>query len=804
MQQFLQDLRFTFRMIRKKPLFFLVVGLTLALGIGVNTTIFSLVNGVVVQPLPYKDPDRITVIFEERRGDGSKTWGRIANFLDWEQQNEVFEYLGHFKPWSFNWSRKDGFEIVAGAATSANFFQVLGEEAFYGRAFEPADEQPGAEPVVVLSHELWESHFGGDKSWLGRTIILDSRPHKVVGIMPPGFKFSYQGEQDLWTAKVFTEEERANRDNYMIMIVGRLKDGVTLGQAREDMYRVTHALEKLYPRENEGIGAWLRPLKERIVGKARFTLLVLLGGVTVVLLIACTNVVNLLLAHTTLRERELALRVLLGAGRWRLIRHFLTESLVLSVLGALGGLLLAAVSTRLLVVLDPGTVPRLDEVGIDTRVVAFTLAVSLLVTVVLGLLTSFECFRLDLVENIKREAGPATRDVGIFKFRNLIVTTEIALVSSLLVCAALTLESYRRLTKVDPGFAVASRFAFEVALPVARYPDKEAVVPFFTKLQEKLNTIPGIAANAAATNIPLGERTWIANYMISGYMSTEVRVPRALFDYVSTDYFRTMGIPLVAGRRFTETDRYGSPDVVIVNEAMAKRHWSVEDAVGQYLYLDNREFQVVGVVGNAKYRTTADTGLMPKFYRPNLQMDYPYPTRQVVVWTRTADPDSLIPAIRNAVLEIDKGQPINKVRLFQDLVNHSNSRHRFNMILFLTLGLIGLFLGAVGVFGVVSYSVGQRTREMGLRMAFGAQQGDLLKMVLGTELIPVAVGLALGIAAALALTGTMSSLLYQVSTSDPVFYAGASGILLVVATLAIYVPAFRASRVDPLRSIRYE
>lgn len=804
MQQLQKDVLLTFRMIWGKPLFFLIVVLTLAVGIGANTTIFSIVNSVVLQPLPYKDSHRIIVLYEERRGDRSRTWGRVANFLDWKEQNRVFEHLGHYKPLSFNWSREDGFDSIAGAATSANFFDVLGETAFYGRLFEPKDEQAGSEPVVILSYELWRDRFDADQSWVGRTITLDATPHKIVGVMPPGFRFSYQGEQDLWTARVFSEKERADRDHYLIMVIGRLKRGIDLAQAQADMDRVTHGLEELYPRFNEGVGLWLTPLKERIVGNADFTLLMLLSCVMVVLLISCINVINLLLAHTTIRERELALRVVLGAGRWRLVRHFLTECLVLSALGALGGLLLAVVSTKLLVLLDPGRIPRIDEVRIDIWALAFTLGVLLLVAMVLGFVTSFRALRLNLVGNLKREGVLATKEAGAFKVRSLIVTMEVALVLSLLVAGALTLESYRKLTKDDLGFARDGRFVFEVSLPASRYPAKEMVVTFFTRLEEKLSAIPGIDATATTTNVPLGGRLWVAVYMIEGVMPTDVRLPRALFDYVSKDYFQTMGIQLIKGRYFAETDVKGVQDVIILNESMATKHWTLEEAIGKFIYIDQDSFEVIGVVENAKYQTTAEVDPRPKFYRPNLQMDYDYPTRQVVVWSRTAEPEDLIPAIRNAVMEIDKDQPITKIRRFDDLVSAANAGHRFNMILFMTFGFIGLFLGAVGVYGVVSYSVDRRTREMGLRMAFGAQRGDLLRMILGTELIPVAVGLVLGAGAALALSRSMSSLLYEVSPSNPLYYAGVSCILLAVALVAIYIPALRASRVDPLSSIRYE
>ncbi len=547
----------------------------------------------------------------------------------------------------------------------------------------------------------------------------------------------------------------------------------------------------------------MSPLKDQIVKEADFALLVMLGCVTVVLLIACANVVNLLLAHSTMREREFALRVTMGAGRGRLARHFLTESLVLSFLGALGGLIFVVLRTKLLVLLDPGTIPRLDEVGIDARVLAFTLGVLLLLTVILGLVTSFKFSRMNLVENIKQGVA-STKEVSFFKLRNLFVVVEIALVLSLLVLGAFTLESYRRLSEVDPGFATEGRFTFEIPLPKERYPDKEAVVAFFTELLEKLEALPGIEASAVSTNVPLSGRRYVVDYMIAGNMSTQARLPRAMFDYVSTEYFRSMDIPLLVGRHFTKADRQEAQDIIVINETMANKHWTVDDAVEQHIYIDDEEYKIVGVVKDVKYNAMAETEESPKFYRPSLQSDYPFHNRQVVVWTRMANPEDLIPSIRNTVLEIDSGQPINKVRLFEDMVKDSNARHRFNMILFLIFGLIGLFLGAVGVYGVVNYSAGRRTREMGIRMAVGARRSDVLKLVLGTELIPVTVGVALGIGVSLALSQAMSTLLYDVSTSDPVFYAGVSCDLLVVAILAIYGPALRASRVDPLSSIRYE
>lgn len=808
MQQLLQDLHFSSRMMRKNPAFFLVVILTLSLGIGVTTAVFSIVNGVVLRPLAYKDSDRIMVLFEERRSDSSKAWGRIANFLDWREQNQVFEHLAHYKEKNFTFTGEGEPEVIAGAATAANFFSVLGEEPFIGRGFQPEDEQGGAEPVVILSHELWQKRFGGDQSWLGRTITLDSEAHEIIGVMPPEFRFPYTARQKLWTSRVFSEEERANRDYNLIMVLGRLQPGVSLGQAQADMDRVTHDLEELYPSQNEGWGVWMISLKEWIVGDMKFALLMILGGVTIVLLMACANVINLLLARGTERERELALRVALGAGRRRLIRHFLTESLVLSALGALGGLLFVVLSTKLLVALDSGSIPRLDEVDVDIRVLGFTLACALIVTVALGLTMSLRTFGASLVENLKQGTVLVAKESGPWKLRNLVVAVEIGLVLGFLILGTLMLRSYRELTRVDPGFERDGRFAVEVALPNAKYPDAEAVNAFFDELLEKIDALPDVESSAVATNLPLSGRRWGGSYLMARGGAPEA-AERALFDYVSPDYFQTMGILLIEGRGFTQEDGKEARAVTVVNKTMADKHWADGDPLSGHIYLGpdgSDEIDVIGVVENVKYQDL-DAESAVKYYRPNSQITYTYSTRQVVVRTRTTDPvssEALVSSIRKAVLTIDEGQPINKVLMLEDLVSNSIAHHRFNMLLFMILGPIGLILGGVGVYGVVSYSAGRRTREMGIRLSLGARRADVLKLVVATELIPVLVGVALGIATALALSRTMSSLLYGVSAIEPGLYAGASCVLLVVALWAIFVPAYQASRVDPQTAIRYE
>lgn len=803
MQQFVQDLRFSLRMIRKKPAFFLVVILTLALGIGATTAVFSVVNGVVLRPLPYEGSERIVVLFEERRSDSFKVWGRIANFLDWRDQNRVFEHLAHYTPQTYTLSGSDGPEALAGAETSADFFRVLGEQPLLGRGFLPEEEEPGAEPVAVLSYELWQSRFGADESRLGRSVILNTKAYTIIGVMPPDFDFSYRERQELWTSKIFTEEERANRDQYLIRVFGRLKTDVSLAQAQADMDRVTQNLEELYPDQDKGWGIWMIPLQERIVGKVRFALLMLLACVTAVLLIACANVINLLLAQGMVREREFALRVALGASRRRLIQHFLTEGLVLSGFGAVGGLLIVDLSLKLLAALGPDIIPRLNEVDIDARVLGFALVASLLVTTVLGLVMSSKTIHMNLLDNIKSTAVQSTRESGPLRLRNLVVAVEIGLVLSLVIFGALLLKSYRKLSQVDPGFDREGRVAVEITLPSVDYPDAETVVAFFNRLLEKIDALPGIEASAATTHLPFSGSRWAITYRIQGSELPESELPRARYDAVSPDYFRAMGIPLIAGRTFTEADRKGAPEVVVVNRTIADRHWPAGAAVGQFLQRREQMIEVVGVVEDVKHDSLSEEG-GGKIYGPNPQMEFYYPTRHVVAWTRLDDPADAVPMIRDAVLQVDDRQPINRVLVLDDLVSDSMARHRFNMSLFTIFGFIGLFLGAVGVYAVVSYSVGRRTREMGIRLALGARRADVLKMVIGSELIPVLAGVALGIGTALTLSRTLSSLLYGVSTSDPVFYAGGTCLLFAVTVLAVSIPALRASRVDPLTSVRYE
>ena len=802
------DVRYGARMLVRSPGFTAVAVLALALGIGANTAIFSVVKAVLLNPLPYPDSDRLVWIRETNPASGILDEPASApNFNDWRTQSQSFEALAAFSGAAMTLTGEGEPERLTGVATSANFFQVLGVAPALGRGFSPEEEAAGKNRVVVISHGLWQRHFGARPEAIGRTLTLNGNPHTVVGVAPPDFKNPVRGQRapELWVPIAFNFEPTQRRSDYL-SVVGRLKPGTTIEQARADLGAVAARLAQEYPATNTGWGVKVVPLHERVVGDVRPALWVLMGVVGFLLLIACANVANLLLARSAARRQEIAVRSALGARRGRLVRQFLTESLMLSVVGGGLGLLLAAWGVELLVALSPGNIPRLDEVGLDSRVLLFTSAVSVATGVLFGLLPALQASKTDLSESLKEGGGRgSTAGRGAGRLRNSLVVSEIAITVVLLAGAGLMIRSFLSIQSVDPGFRPERILTFNFGLPSAKYREDPQLTAFFEQFVARAAQLHGVERAALASALPLAGGADVLAFSIEGRPAPPPEVVQdAEFTSITPDYFDVMGIPLVRGRKFTERDREGAPEVVIVNETMARRYWPNEDPLGKRINLGNPEQSpwrtVVGVIGDVR-RGGLDKEPYPQMHAPLAQA--PYNTVAFVART-SGDPLALVPAVRRELAEQDRDLPLSSVRTMEQVLADSVARRRFQMLLIASFASIGLLLAGVGIYGVISYSVAQRRHEIGVRMALGARAPDILRLVVGQGLGLALAGVGVGLLAAFALTRVLASMLYGVSTTDPVTFVGVALLLAGVALLASYIPARRATKVDPMVALRYE
>ncbi len=805
METLWQDLRYGLRMLRAKPSFAVVAILALALGIGANTAIFSVVNAVLLSPLPFPQPEQLAMVWlDNRRQDIHDDITSYPNFLDWRDQNHVFQSMAGMRNVSYTLTSVGEPEQLQGASVGANFFQLMGVSPAQGRGFSPEEETPGKDQVVVLGYGLWQRRFGGDSKIIGQTLTLNGQPFTVIGIMPAGFQFPSKAE--IWGPLAPSQQLKAARGSFWLPVVGRLKPGVTPQQAQADMNVIAQRLEQQYPQMNAGYGINVVPLHEQVVGQIRLALLVLLGAVAFVLLIACANVANLLLARSAERQKEMAIRTALGASRRRIIGQLLIESLLLGLLGGVFGLLLAKWGLSLLIAFSPANIPRLENIRLDGRVLGFTLLVSLLTGLVFGLVPAWQASKPELNETLKesgRSGGSSARGQQI---RKLLVVSEIALALVLLVGAGLMIRSFWQLQKVEVGLVAENVLAVRLGLPRTKYPDGANTAAFYQQLQERLAALPGVKAVGATSGILLQKLANSSIFSIEGRpVEPEAQRLELPFDAVSPNYFRTMGIPLIKGRVFTEQDKRDSLQVAVINETMVRRYFPNEDPIGKRFTFGNPDsnaswITIVGVMRDVR-RQGLDEPIRIESFMPHSQA----PSRSMEVVIRTAsDPLTLAKSVHDAIWSLDKDLPVANIRTVEQILSERTAPRRLNMLLLGLFAVVALVLAAVGLYGVMSYSVTQRTHEIGIRMALGAQPRDVLKLVVGQAAMLAVIGVAIGLAAALALTRLMSRLLFNVSATDPLTFAAIAVMLTAVALLASYLPARRAMKVDPMVALRYE
>jgi putative ABC transport system permease protein len=811
MSTVLQDVRYALRMFLKSPGFALVALVALALGIGANTAIFSVVNAVMLRALPYSNADRLVVLWEHnRQGSNPHNVLSPANFMQWREDAKSFEEMAAFYDARLNLTGEGDPEEIPTQVTSANLFRLLGNEAAIGRTFTDEDAEPGKDNVTVISHGLWQRRFGGAHDVVGKTLTLNGESITILGVMPEDFRWfikenSLVGKPaELWLPIKFDERYR-NSGGRFISAAARLKDGVSVEQAQAELSGIAARLERERPQRNTGWGATVVPVREQFAGEIKTALLVLLGAVAFVLLIACANVANLMLARATARQKEIAIRAAMGAGRLRVARQLLTESVLLSLAGGALGLLLALWGVDALVALSPPNLIGSEGVGISLPVLGFTFAVSLLTGVVFGLAPALEASRFNLNDSLKESGKSNSGSSRGRRVRNVFVVAQVALALVLLVGAGLMIRSFSRLQSVDPGFDPHGLLTMRIQLPGAKYKENTQRVAFFREAVERMRSLPGVRAAGVVSFLPFASVGARTDFAVEGRPEalpgqepgTDVRV-------TDENYFAAMNIPVLRGRTFTTQEATEDRKVVVINEAMARKYFPNEDPIGKRLIVQMKAepepTEIIGIVRDAKYdKLEGETYPMVYWTHPQLA----YTTMTLVVRT-AGNPTALAAAAQREIQAIDKDQPIADVRTMEAWVDESVSRARFGTMLLAVFAGVALVLAAVGIYGVMSYSVTQRTHELGIRIALGAQTKDVLRLVVGQGMTLIVIGVVVGLAASFALTRVMSSMLYSVSATDPMTFVGISALLAFIALLACYIPARRATRVDPMVALRYE
>src|SRR5437667_2137885 len=802
MENFVRDVRTSVRTLIKKPGFTGVVVLMLAFGIATNTAIFSVVNGVLLRALPYRQDDRIVTVWQSdlRRGVEREETSP-ADFFDWRERSQSFEAFGMAEPWGHLFVGDGEPEAIRSWVVSPGFFEALGARTVLGRTFLPEEYQPGSSPVVVVGYKWWQRHFGRDPNLIGNKLMFNNQLTTVVGIMPP--EFEYPPGRELWGPRPPRENDPQNRGRTFIWVVGRLKSGRTIEQAQQEMRVIGARLAEQYPQTNAGIGVTLVPLRQFLFGEVRPALLVLFGAVGLVLLIACANVANLMLARAAERQREFAIRSTLGASRGRIVCLWMTESLVLACLGGAAGILLSSWLIHLIVALSANSLPRLEQVNVNSSVLLFAVGISVLTALLFGLAPALQKTRLNLQDVLKESAHTATAGSTRQHFRRALVVTQVAIAFVLLVGAGLLARSFTALLEVDPGFAANTALTLEVQL--ARRTSEQRAA-FLNDTLEKLVAMPGVAGAGAASALPFHDNQVAqpTTIKIEGRPSVAPEGDAtANLISVTPDYFHALGVPLLEGRSLTKFDTKDVP-VAVINHTMALRYWPDEDAIGQkvsfHSYGGDFTAEIVGVVGDVH---TAGLEIQPKpeiFVSHASAIGYP---NSMTYFVRTAtDPLTLLPVVKEKIREVNKEQAFSSVATIDELVARSLNQRRFNLLLLASFAVLALILAGVGLYGLISFMTAQRTYEIGIRMAFGADRGRVLKLVVGQGMALTLAGIAIGLLASLALTQLMQSLLFGISATDPLTFVVIAFVLGAVPLLACYIPARRATKVDPMAAMR--
>ena len=814
METILQDIRFGLRMLVKSPSLSIVATIALALGIGANTAIFSVVNAVLLRPLPFPNSESLVALFEtDAQLGGIRGSHSYPNFFDLRTQSTVFERVAAYHGADFVMTGRGEPVRLEGAVVTADLFPLLGVQPMLGRTFLPDEDKPSSTGrVALLSQQLFQKRFNGDSSILNQPITLDGISFTVVGVMPPAFEFPIQNEPvELWTTIAGDASGKspvtAQRGAHFLRAIGRLKPNVSPEQAQGEITTIAARLEQQYPNTNTHKSLRLESALLALVGDIRPMLLILLGAVACVLLIACANVANLLLARATGRHKEMAIRAALGASRVRVIRQLLTESIILSLVGGAVGLLLAVWWSDLLVALGKEDIPRAVHVGLDWRVLGFTFGVSVLTGLIFGMFPAVHSSKTELVESLK-EGGRGTSDGGRRnRMRNVLAAGELAIAVVLLVGAGLLIKSLWRLQNVNSGLQPEGVLTFNVGLPDARY-DAAKQAKFFSELKTRIESSPGVQSASSIVPLPLSGDRFGISFQIEGREVSPKDEPSADMFFTGVGYFRTMGIPITRGRDFDQRDQHGSPPVVIITEEFARQYFPNEDPIGRRMHPGISTFEdeddtfreIVGVVGDIRNRSL-NTEPKPAYYLPQSQV----PWSQTVMVVKTAnDPHSLISAMTKEVAAMDPDLPLFGVKTMPEYLSASVATPRFSTTLLSVFAGVALVLTMVGLYGVMSYSVVQRTNEIGIRLALGAQSRDVLLMIVKQGSLLILVGLGVGLVGAYALTRLMASLLFGVTAKDPFTFAAVAVVLGVVALLACYIPAWRATKVDPLEALRYE
>ena len=803
------DLRFALRMLRKSPGFTAIVILTLALGIGANTAIFSVVDAVFLRPLPYAQPDRLVTLSESNRPNDLSSRNEVApgNFLAWRDRSQSFVKIAAVNTTGYSLTGGDHPERVQAAVLSNGMLQMLGLRPTLGRDFAPADDRPGANPVVLLSYSLWQRRFNSDPAILGKSIRLGITPYTVVGVLPRDPISIFREDVDLWLPleQTIMPHDMHWHSSHYLEVYARLKPGVTIAQATQEMNRIAADVKQENPDSNSGAATLVIPLQQDLAGEIRPALLTLLVAVAFVLLIACANVANLLLVRASGRGKELAVRAALGAGKWRIVRQLLTESLLLSLAGGSAGLLVASWTRSALLALKPDSLPDINTIETDWRVLLFTLGISLATGVLFGLAPALRATGLNLTPALHSSSRSATAGKSAQRLRNLFVVAEIAISLVLLVGAGLTIRSFVQLRSQDLGFRADHTVTARISIPRAQYSRPDQVVAFYDSALDRVRAIPGVESAGMISYLPLTGHNFDNSFDIVGRPQ---RPPSdqtyALIRFIDSEYFRVLAIPLLSGRSITEHDLPGSSRSIVISESMAKKHWPNTNPVGQHLivYIGEEQrtpWQVVGVVGDV--RTSLADDPQPTMYMPYRQLPYRY----MVLAVRThGDPNAMVETIRGQVRTLDPDQPVYQCRTLAELVEETLVPWRFSMTLLGVFAAMALILAAAGIYGVMAYFVGQRTHELGVRMALGARPRDVLRLVVGHAAKLAFLGVLGGVLASLWLTRLMSDLLFGVAATDPLTFAAVAFSLTLVALAASFVPARRAAAIDPARALRAE